>query len=86
MEEMQTTLQDKNTEDAAGIEGMKLEEALEELTKLLDRMEEGDLPLEESFRLYRHGMKLAEYCNGQLDDVEKQVQKISADGELEPFV
>ena len=83
--EMQTTSQEAKNADTAKIEGMKLEEALDELARLLDRMEEGDLPLEESFHLYRQGMKLAEYCNGQLDDVEKQVKKIGADGELEPF-
>ncbi len=83
--EMQTTSQEEKNADTAKIEGMKLEEALDELAKLLDRMEEGDLPLEESFHLYRQGMKLTEYCNGQLDDVEKQVKKIGADGELEPF-
>lgn len=85
LEEKQTTSQEEKNEDTAKIEGLKLEEALDELAKLLDRMEEGNLPLEESFHLYRQGMKLAEYCNGQLDDVEKQVKKIGADGELEPF-
>ncbi len=85
MEETQTTLQEETAAEPAKIEGLKLEEALEELARLLDRMEEGELPLEESFHLYRRGMKLAEYCNSQLDIVEKQVQKIGADGELEPF-
>ncbi len=84
-EKKQAVLQEENKADTDKIEGLKLEEALEELSRLLDQMEEGELPLEESFHLYRRGMKLAEYCSGQLDEVEKQVMKISGDGELEPF-
>ncbi len=58
-----------------------LEENFAAIEEILGRLEDGSLPLEESFRLYKDGMKLAAQCNQQLDKVEKQL--IILDGEME---
>lgn len=53
-----------------------LETAFEELDALLSRMEDKDLPLEESFKLYQEGVKLIKFCNGTIDKIEKKVIEI----------
>ena len=49
------------------------------------RLEEIILQLEKAFQTYSEGMLLLERCNSQIDRVEKQVLKLSADGQLEEF-
>ena len=60
---------------------MTLEEAFARLGELLGRMQDRDLPLEESFALYQEGMNLVKYCNDSIDRVEKKVIAISGAGE-----
>ncbi len=48
-------------------------------------MEQEDISLEESFRLYKEGMKLIQSCNDKIDKVEKEVLKLNERGELEEF-
>ncbi|MEM7028541.1 MAG: exodeoxyribonuclease VII small subunit [Chloroflexota bacterium] len=58
------------------------EQAFQSLGAILEKLEAGDLSLEESISLYEQGMKLAEQCNTQLDTAELRVQKLSPDGQL----
>ena len=64
---------------------LTVEEAFAQLQELLGQMEDADVSLETSFALYERGMKLLAHCNARIDRVEKQVQKISEQGTLEPF-
>lgn len=50
-----------------------LEDAFEELEEILEKLEEEDISLEDSFNLYQEGMKLLKYCNDSIDKVEKQL-------------
>lgn len=50
-----------------------LEENFENIEEILDKLENGSLSLDESFKLYKEGMKLIKQCNAQLDKVEKQI-------------
>lgn len=54
-----------------------LEEAFEQLDELIDKMEESDLPLEESFQLYKQGVSLVEYCNKKIEKVECDIKKVT---------
>ena len=54
-----------------------LEEAFEELDELIEKMEENDLPLEESFALYKKGLSLVEYCNKKIEKVECDIRKVT---------
>ncbi|HJM82543.1 MAG TPA: exodeoxyribonuclease VII small subunit [Nitrospinota bacterium] len=49
-------------------------ERLEEIIKELDN---GDLELEKSIKLYEEGMKLTSRCQKMLDDAEKKVSKLA---------
>ena len=73
-------------EPAAGKDGeLTLEEAFSRLDNLAARLEQRDIPLEESFRLYKEGMDLLKFCRERIDTVEKKMQVISDDGELSDF-
>jgi len=57
------------------------ESALAELEALVERMESGQLSLEESLAGYRRGMELARYCDKTLTEAEQQVRILEGDNE-----
>jgi exodeoxyribonuclease VII small subunit len=50
------------------------EESLKQLEKIVDQLERGDLPLEESVRLFEDGVRLSTTCKQELDAAEGKVQ------------
>ena len=58
------------------------EESMQRLEQIVRAMERGDVPLEESLKLFQEGTSLVERCGKLLDDAELQVKKIvtAADG------
>ena len=56
------------------------EEAYRQLEQILQTLESGDLPLEESLSLYERGSTLAAYCARKLDEAELRVQQWQPDG------
>ena len=50
------------------------ETALAQLEALVQRMENGDLPLEQSIAAYQRGVELARICQQRLDQAEQQVK------------
>lgn len=66
---------------------LTFEEAMEQLEQIVEKLEEGDVPLEKAIEFYQEGMKLSKTCHDKLKKVEKQMDKIvKENGELEPFV
>ena len=60
------------------------EQNLTELDALVAALERGDMPLGDAIKAFEGGMKLLKTCQGQLADVQMQVEKIvSADGATE---
>ena len=65
-------------------QGVEFEAALEELEGLVERMEEGELSLEESLKTYERGIELSRACQKSLDAAEQRIRILSArDGETE---
>ena len=58
-----------------------LEESFVSLEKLINNLENGQLSLDESFKMYNEGIKLIKNCNIQLDKVEKQIIILDKNGE-----
>ena len=58
------------------------EENMHRLEQIVRAMERGDVPLDESMKLFQEGTALVEACGKLLDDAELQVKKIAtaADG------
>jgi exodeoxyribonuclease VII small subunit len=52
----------------------RFEDALNKLEKVVSRLEEGEIPLEESLKLFEEGIRLSRYCNQKLDEAEKRVE------------
>ena len=52
------------------------EEGFHELDETVEKLERGDLTLEESIRLYERGMQLADQLEKQLEDAELRVRKL----------
>jgi exodeoxyribonuclease VII small subunit len=50
------------------------ESSLKELESIVDKLEKGELSLEESLKLYEHGIKLVKFCSSQLDAAEKKIE------------
>ena len=65
------------------------EESLKKLENIVDRLEKGDLALEESLKLFEEGVGLSAACKTELDTAEGKVQMLvkQRDGTLkaEPF-
>jgi len=59
--------------------------ALAQLERILDRLESGDLPLEETLRLYEEGALLAKLCAARLDEAELRVQRWQEGNQTAPF-
>ena len=64
------------------VAAMPFEKALGELETIVQRLERGDVPLEESIAIYERGEALKKRCDALLKDAEARVQKITlaADG------
>jgi exodeoxyribonuclease VII small subunit len=65
---------------------LSFEEAMNKLEQIVDRLEEGDVPLEEAIQFYKEGMELSKLCHDKLKSVEEQLtQIITEDGRTENF-
>lgn len=54
-----------------------LEQSLDEIEIIIEKMDKENLSLEESFELYNKGIQLCKKCNEKIDKVEKQLEIIS---------
>jgi exodeoxyribonuclease VII small subunit len=64
------------------------EQALGELEKLVERLERGDLPLDEALRAFERGVVLTRHCQSALKAAQQKVDillKKSGRAELQPF-
>lgn len=61
---------------------MTFEQSMQRLEQIVRAMERGDVPLDESLKLFQEGAELVRACGKLLDDAQLQVQKVikSPDG------
>ncbi|MFD2630788.1 exodeoxyribonuclease VII small subunit [Oceanobacillus kapialis] len=65
---------------------LSFEEAMKELETIVEKLEEGDVPLEKAISYYQDGMKLSKICNDKLKNVQEKMTNImNEQGDLEPF-
>ena len=71
------------TEDAAA---PTFEAALVKLEQIVQRLEKGELPLEESLVLYEEGVRLSRLCHAKLEEAEGKIELLLKDarGDLVP--
>jgi len=61
---------------AAPVEKMSFEDALAELEGIVDKLERGDVPLEQSIAIYERGAALKSHCEARLKSAELKVEQI----------
>jgi exodeoxyribonuclease VII small subunit len=57
----------------------KFEAALARLEDIVKELETGDLPLEQSLKLFEEGIKLSRICHKRLEDAERRVEILLKD-------
>jgi len=55
------------------------EQALSELEAIVQRMEDGQLPLEESLSAYQRGTELVKFCEGRLAEAQARIAVLEGD-------
>ena len=60
------------------------EAAIAELESIVKKLEEGDLPLEQSLVLYERGVQLSRFCHARLEAAERRFEILIERGELKP--
>ena len=71
--------------ETAEQEQFRLEEAFDRIEALLEKLQDKDVTLEESFGLYQEGMGLLKLCNENIYHVEKQMLQIDEEGQTHEF-
>lgn len=62
---------------------VSFEKAMERLEEIVESLESGECPLEESLKLFEEGVKLVKFCNSKLESVEGAIKKlVNINGEL----
>lgn len=58
---------------------IKFEKAIERLEKIVQTLEKGELPLEDSLKIFEEGIRLSQLCMARLDEAEKRVEILMKD-------
>lgn len=56
------------------MKNMKFEEAMKNLENIVEKLEDNELELEQSLKLYEEGVKLVKLCHFKLEEIEKKVE------------
>lgn len=62
------------------------EVSLQELEKIVRRLEDGDLPLEESLKLFEDGVRLSRECQERLNQAERRIEILLEGEDGKPFL
>ena len=57
------------------------ESAITELESIVKNLDEGNLPLEKSLKLFERGVELSRYCHTQLEAAEQKLEILTERGE-----
>lgn len=62
-----------------------IEDVFEELDANINQLENPEITLEESFKIYNDSMKLLKYCNDSIDKVEKKIIEMNTGENTDEF-
>jgi exodeoxyribonuclease VII small subunit len=65
---------------------LTFEQALLQLEQIVQKLEKGELPLEESLRHYEDGIRLSRLCHGKLEEAEGRIEMLLKDARGEPVL
>jgi len=58
---------------------MNIDEMLDQVDRIIDSLESGDISLEDSFKIYESGMNMIKDISMKIDKVEKKIIELDAD-------
>ena len=61
------------------MEHKDFEKALDRLEKIVGKLENGDLALEEALKLFEEGTQITRFCSTKLDEAERKVEILLKD-------
>lgn len=67
------------------VAGMTFEKALAELEQIVQKLESGQAPLQESIAIYERGQALKDHCEGLLRAAEARIEKITLSRDAKPL-
>ena len=65
------------------IDKLSFEETIKNLTEIVNKIERGETPLQDSLKQYEKGMALIKHCREILAKAEKRIEKISKEEQAE---
>ncbi len=65
---------------------LSFESNMQRLEQIVRALERGDVPLDESLKLFQEGTDLVRNCQNMLDNAKLQVQKVLTDANSEPVM
>ena len=65
------------------VDKLSFEESIKELTDIVGKIEQGEIPLQESLEQYEKGMALIKQCRTILQKAEERIEKISKEQDSE---
>ena len=72
-----------NDKQKDNLDKVSFEEAIKELTGIVSKIEQGEIPLQQSLEQYEKGMLLIKHCREILKKAEKRIEKIAEDKNAE---
>lgn len=63
------------------LDGVSFEKALAELEQIVQKLESGQVDLEESIALYERGAALKSHCEAKLKSAQERIEKIVVSGD-----
>ena len=82
---MKTKMEERMETMAANEKERTLEETFALLDEKIAQLENSEISLEDSFRVYNEGMELLKDCSSKIDTVEKKMLQINQDGTITEF-
>ena len=61
---------------------LKFEDALARLEEIVRSLEQGETSLDKTLLLFEEGVKLARFCNQQLDEAEAKIEIMIKEGQI----
>ena len=58
---------------------LKFEDGLKRLEEIVAKLESGNLPLDDSLKLFEEGVKLVRFCNERLAEAQQKVELLTKD-------
>lgn len=78
---------DPGDADSASLPAGSFEDSIRRLSEIVESLEAGDLPLEQSLKLFEEGVKLSRASQATLDGAERRVEELlSIDEHGDPVV